>query len=412
MGPSETSASALSGMKVVEIAHVIAGPLAGGLMADLGADVIHVEPPGAGDTARKIGPARDGVYLWWKVSGRNKRSLAVDLRLPEGQALAREFVAEADVAIVSLRADTLEEWGLDWESLHAVNPKLVMLQISGYGAKTKMRNSPGFGKVGEARSGVVSLTGFEDRPPVHTGFSHGDATTGLMGAYAVMAALYRRANDEDFDGEWIDLALFESLFRLIEWQVIVFDQLGYVPQRSGNRLAIAPASIVNTYETSDGEWLTVTSATQRSVLSVIRLLGLPEDEYSTVEAQNEARDLFDERMREWVVARTADEALDQLRAAGVVASRIFSARDIVDDPIYQELGDIATVDDPELGDVRMQGVIPRLANHPGGIWRTGTALGEDNDDVLARWLDLDADAREALREGGVIGPPPEASGGG
>jgi formyl-CoA transferase len=189
----------LDGLKVVEFAHV-AGPLAGGLMADLGADVIHVEPPGAGDTARWIGPQRDGVYLWWKVSGRNKRSLSLDLRAPEGQALARELVAAADVAIVTLRAETLTDWGLDWEALHAVNEKLVMLQISGFGARTKRRNAPGFGKVGEARSGVVNLTGFPDQPPVHTGFSHGDATTGLMGAYAVMAALYRRETTSPFPG--------------------------------------------------------------------------------------------------------------------------------------------------------------------------------------------------------------------
>jgi formyl-CoA transferase len=399
--------AALDGMKVVEFAHVIAGPLAGALMADLGADVVHVEPPGIGDTARKIGPARDGVYLWWKVSGRNKRSLAIDLRRPEGQALARELVAEADVAIVSLKADTLVEWGLDWESLHAVNPKLVMLQISGYGANTALRDAPGFGKVGEARSGVVSLTGFEDRPPVHTGFSHGDATTGLMGAFAVMAALYRRGHDEDFDGEWIDLALFESLYRLIEWQVIVYDQLGYIPERSGNRMAIAPASIVNTYETSDGEWLTVTSATQRSVRSVIRLLGLDEERYSTVESQNAARDLFDERMAEWIGARPTEEALAQLAEAGVVASRIFTARDIVEDQTYAELGDVASVHDEELGDVRMQGVIPRLANHPGDIWRTGAPLGEDNDDVLDRWLGLDEPARDALRADGILGTSPE-----
>ena len=269
MGTSNRPFAALEGLRVIEFAHVVAGPLAGGLMADLGADVVHVEPPGAGDTARAMGPEREGVHLWWKVSGRNKRSLAIDLRLPEGQRLARELVAQADVAIVTLRPTTLEAWGLDWETLHAVNEKLVMLQISGYGARSSLRDSPGFGKVGEARSGVVNVTGFEGQPPVHTGFSHGDAVTGLMGAYAVMAAMFRRANDEKFQGEWIDLALFESLFRLIEWQVIVYDQLGLVPQRSGNRLAIAPAAVVNTYQSCEGEWITITSATQRSVDAIL-----------------------------------------------------------------------------------------------------------------------------------------------
>src|SRR6201999_337974 len=221
---------ALAGLRVVELAHVIAGPLAGGLMADLGADVVHVEPPGVGDTARSMGPARDGVHLWWKVAGRNKRSISIDLRAAAGRDLARNLVAAADVVIVSLRPSTAEGWGLDWESLHEINPKLVMLQVSGYGARSSLRDKPGFGKVGEARSGVVNLTGFEGTPPVHTGFSHGDSVTGLMGAFAVMSALYRRAADPEFDGEWIDLALFEGLYRLIEWQVILYDQLGVIPE--------------------------------------------------------------------------------------------------------------------------------------------------------------------------------------
>jgi len=397
---------ALEGLRVIEFAHVVAGPLAGGLMADLGADVIHVEPPELGDTARSMGPDREGVHLWWKVSGRNKRSVTIDLRQAAGQELARRLVSTADVVISSLRADTLERWGLDWESLHPVNPTLVMLQVSGYGARSSMRSKPGFGKVGEARSGVVNLTGFAETPPVHTGFSHGDSVTGLMGAFAVMAAMYRRERDPDFQGEWIDLALFESLFRLIEWQVIVYDQLGMVPQRTGNRLAIAPAAIVNTYQSSEGEWITITSATQRSVLNVVRLLGFAEENFATVAAQRDQGDLLDEALREWVAQRATDEALSQLADADVVASRIFSVRDIAEDPTYAELGDIVSIEDPELGPVKMQGVIPRLERHPGGVWRTGAALGEDNDDVLGRWLDMDAAAIDALRDELVIGAPP------
>jgi formyl-CoA transferase len=404
-GAGNGSGAALAGLRVVEFAHVVAGPLAGGLMADLGADVVHVEPPGTGDAARAMGPAKDGVHLWWKVSGRNKRSLALDLRTTRGQELARRLVAEADVVISGLRADTLERWGLDWPTLHAANRKLVMLQISGYGARSSMRNAPGFGKVGEARSGVVHLTGFPDAPPVHTGFSHGDAITGLMGAFAVMAALHRGANDPDFDGEWIDLALFETLFRLIEWQVIVHDQLGVVPERTGNRLAVAPAAVVNTYQSAQDEWITVTSATPRSVLNVVRLLGLDERDYATVEAQTARRHILDERLREWIAARRSEEALHELAEAEVVASRIFSVRDIVEDAVYRELGDIVTVTDPELGPVRMQGVIPRLANHPGAVWRTGTALGADNEHVLEGWLGLSAEDVETLRSAEVIAHP-------
>jgi crotonobetainyl-CoA:carnitine CoA-transferase CaiB-like acyl-CoA transferase len=400
---------ALEGLRVIEFAHVVAGPLAGGLMADLGADVIHVEPPGLGDTARAMGPDREGVHLWWKVSGRNKRSITIDLREMAGQELARRLVSTADVVIASLRADTLERWGLDWQSVHEINPTVVMLQVSGYGARSTMRDKPGFGKVGEARSGVVNLTGFPETPPVHTGFSHGDSVTGLMGAFAVMSALYRRERDPSFAGEWIDLALFESLFRLIEWQVIVYDQLGMVPQRTGNRLAIAPAAIVNTYQTSQGEWITITSATQRSVLNVVRMLGFPEEDFATVALQRDQGDLLDDALREWVAARSTDDALGQLADADVVASRIFSVRDIAEDPTYAELEDIISIEDPELGAVQMQGVIPRLERHPGSIWRTGAALGQDNEDVLSRWLDLDAAAIQALRDERVIGEPPPAA---
>ncbi|MFJ7998327.1 CaiB/BaiF CoA transferase family protein [Streptomyces sp. NPDC096310] len=235
----------LRGLKVVEFAHVVAGPLAGSLLADQGADVVHVEPPGAGDAARTMGPRRDGVPLWFKVAGRDKRAVTLDLHHEAGRAVARRLDAWTDVVIVTLRA--------------------VLLQISGFGATSSQADAPGFGKVGEARSGVVHLTGFPDGPPVPTGFSHGDAVTGLMGAYAVLAALHRRDHDPGLAGEWIDLALFEPLFRLVEWQVIVHDQLGHVPERSGNQLSVAPAAVINTYRSRDGEWLTVTSATPRSV---------------------------------------------------------------------------------------------------------------------------------------------------
>ncbi|MGH3281514.1 MAG: CaiB/BaiF CoA transferase family protein, partial [Trebonia sp.] len=192
----------LEGVKVVEFAQVVAGPLAGGLLADHGATVVHVESPGEGDSARTMGPDKDGVHLWWKVSGRNKRSVTINLRDPRGQDLAQQLVRWADVVVTGLRAGTLRRWRINWESLHAVNPRLVMLQISGYGANTSLAGAPGLGKVGEAQSGVVYLTGDEDGRPLHTGFSHGDAVTGLMGSFAITAALHRRAVYPGFDGEW------------------------------------------------------------------------------------------------------------------------------------------------------------------------------------------------------------------
>jgi len=398
---TELSTAIFDGLKVVELGQIIAGPLAGTLLADLGADVVHVEPPGTGDPSRQMGPVKDGVYLWWKVAARNKRSVTLDLRGDEGRSLARELAAWADVVITNFRVGTLERWGLDWPSLHAVNPKLVMLQVSGHGANTTDRDVPGFGKVGEAMSGVVHVTGFADGPPVHTGFSHGDTITALMGAFAISAALYRR-DQPDFHGEWIDLALFESLFRLIEWQVIVYDQLGIVPQRAGNQLAIAPGAVVNTFLTADEQWITVTSATPRSVANIARLLGLPVEEFTTPQQQAARGAELDDGLRAWVATKTLDECLEQMAALEVVASRIFSVEDIVESRTYAEREAIVTIDDRDLGPVRMQGVVPRLANHRGSVWRTGPVLGEDNELVYRKYLGMSEERYSALREEGVI----------
>lgn len=400
--PAGAGSGQLSGLKVVEFAHVVAGPLAGSMLADQGADVVHVEPPGTGDAARSMGPRREGVPLWFKVAGRNKRSVTLDLRQDQGRELAHRLVAWADVVIVTFRPGRLREWGLDWEGVHRLNPKAVMLQISGYGATSSQADQPGFGKMGEARSGVVHLTGFPDGPPVHTGFSHGDAVNGLMGAYAVLAALHRKANDPGFDGEWIDLALFEPLFRLVEWQVIVHDQLGTVPQRSGNQLAIAPAAVINTYRSMDGEWITVTSATLRSVLNVVRLLGLPEEEFATVEQQQAGRGRLDDALRAWVSERPTAVCLEEFERCEVVASRVFDAADIAQDPVYAEREDIVTVDDPQLGPVRMQAVIPHFRQQPGKVWRTGPDLGQDNRLVYQQWLGLDDERLAELEQQGVV----------
>jgi formyl-CoA transferase len=388
-------------VRIVEFAHVIAGPLAGTLMADLGAQVVHVEQPGAGDPGRWMGPTKDDTRLWWKVSARNKRSVTLDLRTADGQDVAHDLIRWADVVITNIRYDTLTRWRLNWEQVHSINPRAVMLQVTGNGANTTTRNEPGFGKVGEARSGVVEVTGFADGPPVHTGFSHADAVTAVMGAYAVCASLVRR-NDPDFEGEWIDLALFESLFRLVEWQVILHDQLGVTPTRAGNKLAVAPGAVINTYQSSDQVWITVTSATARSVSNVAALLGEPPENYRTVEDQltNAAR--LDELLHQWISQRPAAEALKTMAELEVVASRVYTVADIMADPLYAEREDIISIEDPDLGMVRMQGVVPKLHSRPGKVWRTGAALGADNDVVYRDWLGLSGERLEKLRAAGTI----------
>jgi len=400
--PGTEPSGPVVGLKVAEFAHVIAGPLAGGLLADMGADVVHVEPPGVGDAARAIGPDKDGTHLWWKVSGRNKRSATCDLRQPAGQALARRLVEWADVVITTFRCETLTSWGLDWPAVQAANPKAIMLQISGYGANTSRANDPGFGKAGEARSGVVHLTGEPGGAPLHTAFSLGDTTAGLLGSWAVLAALWRRERDPDFQGEWIDLALFEPLYRLIEWQIIAYDQVQSIPERLGNRMAFAPGGVQNTFQTADGEWLTVTSATAKSAQRIAILVDLPADEFATQAQQLARRQELDAGMRAWMAARTTDTALAELDEAGVVASKIFHAADILDDQIYRERGDVISVDDDDLGPVRMQAALPHFLNQPGRIWRTGPKLGEDNELVYCEWLGLSRSELDELRAANAV----------
>jgi crotonobetainyl-CoA:carnitine CoA-transferase CaiB-like acyl-CoA transferase len=398
----ETVTGALSGLKVVEFAHVIAGPLAGTLMADLGATVVHVEDPGRGDPQRVAGPAKDGVHLWWKTSGRNKRSVTLNLRTDEGRAVARELAAWADVVITNFRAETLEKWGLDWASLNQLNPTIIVLSVSGFGSTGTRRNEPGFGKVGEAMSGVVNITGFPDGPPVHTGFSHGDSVTGLMGAFAVTSALFRKNTDPDFRGEWIDLALYEGLFRLIEWQVIFFDQLGVPPQRVGNQLAAAPAAVINTFRTGDEKWITVTSGTPNSVIKVADLVGEPLADYATSADQVRNRERLDRLVGEWISHRTLAECLDTMRSLQVVASGIYTVEDILNDITYRERENIITVEDPDLGPVRMQNVIPKLANYTGTIWRSAPALGEDNAFVYGDLLGMPDERLTQLSDEGTV----------
>jgi formyl-CoA transferase len=400
MAPPEFT-GVLRGLKVVEFAHVLSAPMAGTLMADLGADVIHVESPTIGDASRTIGPDKDGVHLWWKVMARNKRAITLDLRQPEGQEVAHNLVDWADVVITNMRVRTLEHWSLDWGTLHARKPSLVYLSVTGDGLGTSDENAPGFGKVGEARSGVVNVTGFPDGPPVHTGFSHADTVTGLMGAFAVCAALHRR-HDRDYQGELIDLALFEPLFRLVDWQVIVYDQLGVVPQRAGNQLAVAPGLVINSYLTKNGDWVTVTSGTPKSVRNVLRILGLNPEDYLGPNARADAREDIDARLKSWMSEHSTDQALKQMRELEIVAEKIHDMADIMSSRLYQEREDIITIQDPDLGPVRMSGVIPKFRQNPGRVWRTGPHHGQDNDQVYTDVLGLNPERIATLKASGVI----------
>jgi formyl-CoA transferase len=394
--------SALSGLKVVEFAQLIAGPMAGSLLGDLGAEVVHIEDPGSGDPLRKVRADKEDRHLWWKVSGRNKRSATLNLRSARGQDVARSLVRWADVVITNMRPSTLESWGLDWSSAVSENPTLIMLHITGFGLNTSMSNAPGFGKVGEAMSGVVHVTGFPDGPPVHTGFSHADSLAGLMGALGVEAALYRKSVDPEFSGELVDLALFEPLFRLIEWQLVEQDQLGKTPMRAGNQLEGSVGSVVNLFRSSDDEWVTVSAGTPRSVRTLADFLGVEYPENADSDELAAVGRQLDGMISDWISTRPGDVALAELRNLGIVVSKIFNAADILDDVTYRERGDVVEVPDDDLGSIRMQAVVPKMLNHAGEIRRTGPALGEDNDLVYQEYLGIPKDEYLELQAEGVI----------
>jgi formyl-CoA transferase len=251
-------------------------------------------------------------------------------------------------------------------------------------------------------SGVVHLTGFPDGPPVHTGFSHADSITGLFGAFAIQTALYRKLSDPEFEGELIDLALYEGLYRLIEWQVIFYDQMGTSPMRAGNRLANAPAAVINMYKASDGTWITVTTGTWKSVQLVAALLGEPAEDYDSPEKQAARADHLDGLLNAYIGQRSTDEVLAAMAKADIVASVIYDVETIVNDKTYAERGDVVTIQDEELGPVRMQAVLPHLTNHPGRIWRSGPSLGEDNELVYKQFIGMSDEEYDTLVAQGVI----------
>jgi formyl-CoA transferase len=399
--------SLFSGVTVLELGHIIAGPFAASLLADFGAMVIKVEQPHRGDTLRVSGPVKDGQPLWWKAAARNKKSVTINLLDRRGQDLVRRLVARSDVVIENFRPGTLERWGLGWTDLQAINPRLIALRVSGFGQSGPESEKPGFGRVGEAMSGAVHLQGERDGPPSHFGFSLGDLATGLMGAFAIAGALFRRATEgSDFTGECIDLALYETLFRMIDWQIVLYDQLGFVPQRDGNNLAISIAPISNTYQTKDGHWITLASVFGETFYRILDMIGgaalRADPRFSTREGQMAHREELDALVRAWVGDRTREEALQACEAAGAVAGPVMSPPDIVANPTYQYRENLIRVADPILGGILMHGVVPRLLNYPGAVEHVGPDLGQHNAAILRDWLGISREEFAALERDGVI----------
>jgi len=391
---------ALAGLKVLDVSTLFAGPLAATMLGDFGADIIKVEHP-RGDPVRSHGASKDGVGLWGKVVGRNKRGITLYLGSPEGQDVFRRLVADADVVIENFRPGTLERWGLGYPELSADNPGLVLARVTGFGQIGPYAGRPGFGTLAEAMSGFAAITGEPDGPPTLPPFGLADGIAALAAAFATMTAL--RARETTGRGQVIDLAIIEPILTLLGPQPTVWDALQQIQERSGNRSANnAPR---NTYLTKDGRWVAVSTSAQSIAERVMRLVGRPEltEEPWFASGGERAKhaDVLDEAVASWVARHDRDEVVLAFEEAQAAVAPIYDVRDVVADPQFQALGSLVRVPDPELGSVLMQNVLFRLSETPGRITSAGPALGQHTEEVLAE-IGIDADQVAELRRQGAV----------
>ena len=394
----------LEGVRVVEMGSFLAGPFCGQLLADFGAEVIKVEPPGKGDPMREWGRHRkEGKTLWWPIIARNKKSVTLNLREAEGQELARRLIAEADVVVENFRPGTLERWGLGYDDLSETNPGLVMVRVSGYGQTGPYRDQAGFGSIGESMGGIRHVTGFPDRPPPRVGISLGDSLAATFGAFGAVTALYDRET-RGGRGQVVDVGIYEAVLALMESTIPEYALAGHVRGRTGAILPFVAPS--NTYPTSDGDFVVIGANADTIFGRFAEALGHPEwaesERYATHNARGENQEELDEMISAWTKEHSAEEVLDTMKEASVPAGKLFTAKDMVEDPHYEARENVVTVEDPEMGPFPMQNVVPRLTETPGKVNWTGPTLGQHNDEVYGGLLKLSEEEQGGLRERGIV----------
>ena len=393
----------LAGIRILDLGTRIAAPFAATLLGDFGAEIIKVELPGTGDFMRGIGPFVDGYSLWWAVEGRNKKSITLDLRKPRGQDLVKRLIAVSDVAVENFQPGTLEEWGLGYDTLRAINPGLILTRASVYGQSGPYRDRPGLDRNGIGFGGLLYITGYRERPPVRPGIIISDYLTGVFNAFAIMMALYHR-DVRRGGGQWVDLALYESIFRILEHTVASYDRLGIVREREGNRLR--NSAPLDNWETKDGQFVCIVAAGDGLFPRLARAMGredlLRDPRFATFTGRVQNADEINGIVGDWVRQHTAAQVEAILVDAQVPVTRAYSIADIATDAHYAAREDIVAVDDPVIGPVRMQAVYPRLSETPGHIQRGAPRLGEHNEEVYGSLLGLTAAEIAALRAEGVI----------
>ncbi|MCA8251464.1 CoA transferase [Burkholderia multivorans] len=392
----------LEGIRVLEMGQLIAGPFAGKMLAEFGAQVTKIEPPGIGDPLRKWRLLHDDTSVWWAAQSRNKESLTLDLRAPEGQDVARKLIAQSDVLIENFRPGTLEQWGMSWEELHALNPRLVMLRVSGYGQSGPYRDRPGFGVVAEAMGGLRHLSGEPGRTPVRVGVSIGDSLSALHGVIGVLLAL-RHRDQNGGNGQMIDVALYESVFNMMESLLPEYSVFGTVRQPAGSSLpGIAPS---NAYRCADGKYALIAGNGDSIFRRLMDLIGRRDLAEDPALAQNDGRvknvERIDAAIADWAIKQGLDDVLAALNEARIPAGKIYDVADIANDPHYRAREMILDAQLPDGTPVHVPGVVPKLSDTPGTVVTNAPTLGQHTDTVLNR-IGIDQETREAWRARGII----------
>jgi formyl-CoA transferase len=391
----------LTGLRVIELGQLIAGPFASKILAEFGADVIKVEPPAGGDPLRGWRLIHEGTSVWWAAHARNKRSLTLDLRTPEGQGVVRELAKDADILIENFRPDGMEKWGLGFKDLHAINPKLIMLRVSGYGQTGPYRDRPGFGVIGEAMGGLRYLSGEPGRPPVRVGVSIGDTLSGLHGVIGVMMALRHREQQGGL-GQEVDVALYESVFNMMESLLPEYSKFGAVRQPSGASMpGIVPT---NAYLCKDGRYALIAGNGDSIYKRLMESIGRPDLAADPALANNVGRaanvDLIDQAISDFTLQHDLDAILDLMNKAGVPAGKSYDAADIANDPHYQAREMILEAKLPDGSSVAVPGIVPKLSATPGQINREAPTLGQHTGEILDA-LGIDATKQAEWKSRGI-----------
>ncbi|MDP1792766.1 MAG: CaiB/BaiF CoA-transferase family protein [Acidimicrobiales bacterium] len=398
-------AGPLDGVRVLELGNFIAGPFAGQLLGDYGADVIKVESPGDGDPMRHWGVTRDGDSLWWPTIGRNKRSVTLDLRSDDGRRVLTELASKADVVIENFRPGVLAKWGLTYDALAAANPRVILVHVSGFGQTGPLAEQAGFGSVGEAMGGIRHTTGSPDRPSSRCGISLGDALASVFAVIGTLSALV--SAQKSGRGQEVDVAIYEAVAALMESTMADFELGGVTRQRTGGVLpGVAPA---NVYPTADGAELVIAGNADAVFARLCEAMGQPalatDPRYATHGARGENMVVLDELVADWTRTLPCEEVLRVLDAYGVPAGRIYQAPDMLNDPQYLAREMVRRVTTKQGWEVPMTGIVPRFAGTPGDIRHPGPELGEHTAEVLREVLGYDGPAIDALRASGVTGQP-------